>query len=535
MKIVCDNCSAKYSIADDKVAGKVFKIRCKRCESVIVVRGDTGAAEPVEESTRVHDYSSEAVWHAVVDGEQQGPMTPIQLMALYARGSLTLDSYAWCEGFDDWKTLNDIPELLEALAPEADGTDNAQPDSDAPAEQPAGFGDAADTSSLTASSQASDANDPGLDGDALFGDPADNNADKDLFANVSTTSKGSAPPAAAAAPMTGQRNENSVLFSLDNLQALAGGAGGSLREQKKVSSVPATYGRRRVGPDRHPRARQIIGQKILCASSGATHRRPFFGPCNRGNVCTGGPNSGTDCRRHRKQRPWTLDRCSRSARAHRDCWHLHGHQIESRTQDSNRQSHCAKPNGNRWACGKGPRGGSTRSEKAPSRTRKNRRCADPRNGTTKRTPKRTTTKRSSTTRKSTTSTAYKPAKKSSNIDELMNEVLGGGGKSTTASKTKPPTTTSSGSGLPNAPSRSEVGRALGGVGGSVKACKQGDSGTATVAVTFSGDTGRVKSARIASGPFKGTAVGTCITNAVKRARVSRFKQSTFKVNYPYRL
>ena len=40
MKIVCDNCGAKYSIADEKVAGKVFKIRCKKCTHVIVVRGD---------------------------------------------------------------------------------------------------------------------------------------------------------------------------------------------------------------------------------------------------------------------------------------------------------------------------------------------------------------------------------------------------------------------------------------------------------------------------------------------------------------
>ena len=44
MKIVCDACSAKYSIADDKVKGKVFKIRCKKCSNIIVVRGTAGAA-----------------------------------------------------------------------------------------------------------------------------------------------------------------------------------------------------------------------------------------------------------------------------------------------------------------------------------------------------------------------------------------------------------------------------------------------------------------------------------------------------------
>ena len=49
MKIVCASCAAKYSIADEKIAGKVFKIRCKKCSDVIVVRGD----ESAEEATRV--------------------------------------------------------------------------------------------------------------------------------------------------------------------------------------------------------------------------------------------------------------------------------------------------------------------------------------------------------------------------------------------------------------------------------------------------------------------------------------------------
>ena len=46
MKIVCDNCATKYSIADEKVRGKVFKIRCKKCSHIIVVRG--GADGSVE-------------------------------------------------------------------------------------------------------------------------------------------------------------------------------------------------------------------------------------------------------------------------------------------------------------------------------------------------------------------------------------------------------------------------------------------------------------------------------------------------------
>src|SRR3954452_3157922 len=48
MKIVCDSCGTKYSIADEKVRGKVFKIRCKKCSHIIVVRG--GADGNVEAS-----------------------------------------------------------------------------------------------------------------------------------------------------------------------------------------------------------------------------------------------------------------------------------------------------------------------------------------------------------------------------------------------------------------------------------------------------------------------------------------------------
>ena len=39
MKITCQSCQAKYTIADDKVLGKIVKIRCKKCAATIVVNG----------------------------------------------------------------------------------------------------------------------------------------------------------------------------------------------------------------------------------------------------------------------------------------------------------------------------------------------------------------------------------------------------------------------------------------------------------------------------------------------------------------
>ncbi len=44
MKISCQSCQSKYTIADDKVAGKVVKIRCKKCGATIVVNGNDASA-----------------------------------------------------------------------------------------------------------------------------------------------------------------------------------------------------------------------------------------------------------------------------------------------------------------------------------------------------------------------------------------------------------------------------------------------------------------------------------------------------------
>src|SRR3954454_15705991 len=99
MKIVCDSCGPKYSIADEKVRGKVFKIRCKKCSHIIVVRGGgEGGDAPVRDAAPTADAgfpgddgatmaarsggapvvaaSGDAVWHLVIDREQVGPLTP---------------------------------------------------------------------------------------------------------------------------------------------------------------------------------------------------------------------------------------------------------------------------------------------------------------------------------------------------------------------------------------------------------------------------------------------------------------------------
>src|SRR3954470_5700600 len=38
MKFQCDRCKTRYSIGEEKIRGKVLKIRCKNCSAVITVR-----------------------------------------------------------------------------------------------------------------------------------------------------------------------------------------------------------------------------------------------------------------------------------------------------------------------------------------------------------------------------------------------------------------------------------------------------------------------------------------------------------------
>src|SRR5260370_22964212 len=115
MKIVCDNCATKYSIADEKVRGKVFKIRCKKCSHIIVVRGGTdGNAEAAREQAPAADAgfpgddaatiaaragtpaagvpSAEAVWHLAIDREQVGPLTPAEVRQKFGGGGIDVET-----------------------------------------------------------------------------------------------------------------------------------------------------------------------------------------------------------------------------------------------------------------------------------------------------------------------------------------------------------------------------------------------------------------------------------------------------------
>ena len=239
MKIICDSCGTKYSISDDKVRGKVFKIRCKKCSHIIVVRGNEAAAEAAAPAV-------EGGWHIVVDGEQVGPLPEADVRARIERGELKADTYTWREGFADWLKLSAVPEFSDLV-----GGDSAPVTADPFAAAAAAPANGADRARKPSGARAS------LFGGAaaaassdVFAAPAASapRGGGDLFAAASAAAVPAETRWPASGPvasghdggrvenLTGQRHENSVLFSLANLQSLA------MTSPSKASAVPASMG-----------------------------------------------------------------------------------------------------------------------------------------------------------------------------------------------------------------------------------------------------------------------------------------------------
>ena len=113
MKIVCGSCGAKYSIADEKVQGKVFKIRCRKCSNTIVVKGTqedaSASSDDAHESSSYGGSTGAQEWYAVINGEQSSAMSAEELEAYFYAGQIQADTYIWKEGMANWDSLSGVP------------------------------------------------------------------------------------------------------------------------------------------------------------------------------------------------------------------------------------------------------------------------------------------------------------------------------------------------------------------------------------------------------------------------------------------
>ncbi|MBV8760779.1 MAG: zinc-ribbon domain-containing protein [Deltaproteobacteria bacterium] len=140
MKFLCDRCKTRYSIGDDRVRGKILKIRCKNCANVITVRegmeappDDGGAVAGRRNPTQMIQKIDEATvrpasplnaafsaqlakpppaleeeWYVSIDGDQSGPFNLAEAQRWVASKPFEADLHCWSEGFDDWLPVDKV-------------------------------------------------------------------------------------------------------------------------------------------------------------------------------------------------------------------------------------------------------------------------------------------------------------------------------------------------------------------------------------------------------------------------------------------
>ncbi|MGD0675665.1 MAG: zinc-ribbon domain-containing protein [Polyangiaceae bacterium] len=233
MKITCQACQAKYTIADDKVVGKVVRIRCKKCGATIVVNGNdasassTTAAAPDLPAAEDAGDGTEG-WTVNVSEGDQRTMNDAAVIAAYRSHVIDDETYCWKEGMADWAPLREIPELYDAcsgaIGPAGAAPAKAEGEPDEKAARAKGFFARSVVTSATATGQNGAGGTAGpvaarrIGGRApaadLFSGVAKAGGDEDVM--TSAPAKMPAPHEDAQR-LTGARNENSVLFSLPTM------------------------------------------------------------------------------------------------------------------------------------------------------------------------------------------------------------------------------------------------------------------------------------------------------------------------------
>jgi predicted Zn finger-like uncharacterized protein len=555
MKIVCESCGAKYSIADDRVAGKLFKIRCKKCSEVIVVRGDQQGA--TAEAGAAPAQSQAAIWHVVVDGEQAGPYAPAQLAEMLTNGTVDWEAYVWTEGFDNWSPMRDVADLVAQIT----GQSQQQPAATAAAGGSGGFRPQHETLTGQPSMGADPFADDAASGDhGLFGGQA---AAPAMFA------RGAAPPAASAfsggedpgvvssspSPrlsaervMTGARNENSVLFSLKNLQALATGSGTPSAPAPASAASGGFAGGEGSG---------LIDIRALASTTGvgengdaSGHKDELLSIGSQGGAFgTLGspmlaPGAGDDDG-NKKVMIWAIvaavGMLSIAAVA---MVYVLRPQPQTPGVGVGEMGNTPQimPQALAVAPAPAPAAAPSEGELAAQRAAADQGHESEKSGT----PSTSTSTGSSHHHheSATSKTGSEPAAiaeperkapapaKSGpkSIDELLDGAL-----SNSSAPSKPKSggdSAASNANLPDTPSRESALAAMNGVKPAVQACAKGEGGVATVTVNVAGASGHVTTAQVngVTGP-----AGSCIATAVRKAQFPKFRQAVFKLTFPFKL
>lgn len=171
MRFTCDSCEARYTIADEKVRGRILRVRCKKCGSPILLKYEEPEEEVVEsgdeDATRVmrQDDVRRAIetgapsdtgvvararakafsapppgerrdWYFLENAQELGPFSPSELTDKARDGRIQPRTYVWRDGMPQWARLHDVDELSSLLAVVASSSSAEAPEAETVARTP---------------------------------------------------------------------------------------------------------------------------------------------------------------------------------------------------------------------------------------------------------------------------------------------------------------------------------------------------------------------------------------------------------------
>jgi len=268
MQIVCDQCGKKYKTREKKT--KPFKIRCTQCPNVFIVDPNK---LPDEEATR--QVSTEmaasllkpkaeapapqvAEWYAVVQDQQAGPFNLGQLQGMWSQGQLNTQSYVWREGMAGWEPITSVPELAQLHSAASGAADQASQQREAQ-QREAQQREAQQREAQQREAQQREAQQrEAQQREAQQRQQIEIQHSPSLVVNKSTSPKKEESvlsstdspvlehkePSAVltTAQLKNQRNDNSVLFSLDSIEGLTSSSPSSSEPSRQSPMVSNTGG-----------------------------------------------------------------------------------------------------------------------------------------------------------------------------------------------------------------------------------------------------------------------------------------------------
>jgi predicted Zn finger-like uncharacterized protein len=247
MNITCDSCQARYTISDEKVTGegRVFQVRCKQCDAEIVV---DGISEEASADSHASSAQPEELWYYALGQDRQGPVSREELGNLITAGTVSRNTYVWCEGMEDWSLVEQIERLAYLMESETASASEPQE-----AANPALLDSSVEASSTEPSS------DPAPQAEAQSA------SEDDLFSFDESTK-------APRGSVHGRR-DSSVLFSLDELSSFE-----EPKTQDPQSFLTETSGLIDIRglANSHQAKADDADNPFLSATGGASSSRPSF-------------------------------------------------------------------------------------------------------------------------------------------------------------------------------------------------------------------------------------------------------------------